>query len=134
MRTMFLLLSLFLAAASAPGLNAAASPTAGAEVWTVQFDTGGIAELHLLCAGGRVVAGFALETDRNTPWFAATPKLTLSPEGRLKGTLTLTPGPDLVAQLTPRGKKKAKPPAAEVLSLDLAAKGGRVTGKISTAK
>ncbi len=115
---------------------AAARPVAPPEAWVVQFDAGGVVDLHLLCQGRRVVSGFALATDRNTPWFAGAQKLTLSREGRLTGMLTLTPGPDLVARVSARAGKKVKagPPSAEELALDLTAKEGRITGTITAAK
>jgi hypothetical protein len=115
--------------------SASAAPDAPRrDAWEVQFDNGGVVDLRLLCEGGKVAAGFALETDRNVPWFADASGLMVA-GGRLRGKVTLTPGPDLVAAVAAaRGRKPAKPPAPEELTLDLTLKDGRVTGTITGPK
>lgn len=105
------------------------------DVLEMQFDNGGIVDLRLLCEGGKVIRGFALESDRNVPWLADTHKLTVSADGRLTGKLVLTPGPDLVAVVTARkGRTPPPPPKAEEFSLDIAAKDERISGTLTTAR
>lgn len=94
----FLTKAVVLAALAAS--TVAAQGNARPDIWEVQFDNGGIVDLRLLCESGKVIAGFALETDRNVPWLADTKGLTVSADGRLTGKLVLTPGPDLVALVT----------------------------------
>jgi hypothetical protein len=122
--------------AAALALAAMAGPAAArSDVWEVQFDNGGVVDLRLLCDGRKVTAGFALETDRNVPWFADARGLTVSADERLTGKLILTPGPDLVAVIT-AGNGKTPPPAPkpEELTLELIAKNGRISGTIAGKK
>jgi hypothetical protein len=122
--------------AAALALAAMAGPAAArSDVWEVQFDNGGVVDLRLLCDGRKVTAGFALETDRNVPWFADARGLTVSADERRTGKLILTPGPDLVAVIT-AGNGKTPPPAPkpEELTLELIAKNGRISGTIAGKK
>ncbi len=129
-------LFLFTTVAALFSLSASASAQGGKyEVWQVQFDNQGIVDLRLLREGGKIVAGFALETDRNVPWFADARDVAVMDDGRLTGKLILTQGPDLVA-LIAASKGRTPPPAAkpETVTLDLAAKDGKITGTVAVAQ
>jgi hypothetical protein len=117
----------------APRLAAAAQ-----EVVNVQFDgAAGVVDLQLLRDGNKIVSAFAIETQRNTPWLAKTDQLTVAADGRITGTITLTQTPDLLTLLSLRGGNKdakAPPVLTDEVSLDVAAKGGKVEGTVKPAK
>jgi len=119
----------------APAACIAGEGASGEKVWAVQFDTGGVVDLYLLSEGGKIVSAFAIETNRNAPWFVESQGLTVAAGEHLQGNLTLKQGPDLSARMR-EGKiteKEADRLVAE-LALDLAVKDGRIAGAIKTMK
>jgi hypothetical protein len=77
----------------------------------VQFDaTGkGIVGLHLLREGGKVVAGFALETDRTPPWIVDVTHLEASADGRIKGPVKCAQAVGIMAQRAAAERGSAAP-------------------------
>ena len=101
------------------------------QAWIVQFPdaSAGLVDLHLLVDAGKVVAGFALETDRGPHWDADVSGLKLVDGARAEGEVKLSQRLDVTAA----GAGKPTTAATSALTLAVAAQDGRIQGTVAKA-